>query len=108
MQSVAQAFHGINLPSYNVSTDDNIMSSVYIDGSFDAKENWPGGFFQNSRFFQAMVTPSKGKRYYDDGDRVTLTLTSASHKLTNRKLRKYTATPEKVAAKLREWIEGNR
>ena len=102
---IAQELDGL-VPVLNVKTDDNLMSSVTVSGTFDAKEDWANGIYENSRYFRFAVVPPKGARYYDGGDKVTLELWSKSYKLP--KSRKYTGTPAKVAAKLRAYLEANK
>ena len=87
------------VPVGHARTDDNLMSTIWVAGSFDKRETWANGIFENSRYFRFMISTEKGRRYYSEGDRVTAELT------TDRGFRKYTATPEKVAAKIRAWIE---
>ncbi len=95
-------------PVLRVNTNDNIMSSVWIKGAMDERDQWANGIFENGLYFSIAITPVKGTRYYVEGERVTLYLSHCSHKLPNAKLRKYTATPDKVIAKLAAWIESQR
>lgn len=91
----------------SIHTDDNIMSSVTIRGSFDSPSEWKNGIKYNSRHFRFAIVPMKGKRYYDCYDRkVTVELEHCQSNLSN--FRKYTATPEKVIAKIKAWIERNK
>ncbi len=95
-------------PEINVTTDDNIMSSVTIRGSFDPKTLWQGGIFHNSRFFIISVVPEKGKRYYEDTDtKVEVHMTAQSHKVKG-KLRKYTGPLNKVIEKIKKFIDENK
>jgi hypothetical protein len=95
------------LPYLSVTATDNLMSSVHIRGSFQAKEQWSNGIFHNSPYFIIFIQPEGDKRYYNPADtKVTLELTSKGGKVA--KLRKYTATVDKVIAKLRQWIEAQR
>ncbi len=88
------------VPYCRIECDDNLMSSVWIHGSYDPKETWSYGIYQNSNYFQFSITPAKGQRYYNGGD-VTVEYCSGS---VRRKFRKYTASPEKVVAKIKDWM----
>lgn len=90
-------------PVLQITTNDNLCSSVMIKGSFDPKENWEYGIFQNSRYFQFRVGPPKGKRYYEGGE-VTIELFSKRHDLP--KMRKYTGSVEKALDKIKNWLRG--
>ena len=94
-------------PCIKVKTSDNICSSVSIRGTIDPKSDWANGIFENGLYFNISVGPEKGKRYYEEGDKLTLELYSASYKLKKSKLRKYTGPLEKVIAKLVAWINSN-
>jgi hypothetical protein len=89
------------IPYLNVKGDDNLMSSVWLRGSFDKKEEWANGYIENSRYFLLHISPPKGGRWYEGGE-VTAEVTSGSG---INKFRKYTSTPEKVVAKVKQWIE---
>jgi hypothetical protein len=89
-------------PYFHIHTDDGLCSTVDVAGSFDPKETWINGIRENSRDFRFAIQP-KG-RYYTDGDIVVVTLDSASFKIPV-KFRKYTGTPDKCIAKIKEWIE---
>jgi hypothetical protein len=87
----------------SVSTDDNIMSSVWIQGTLENREEWKYGIFHNASHFLIRIMPANGKRYYDATDeKVTLELCTRSRKLSA--LRKYTGPKEKVIAKLKAWV----
>lgn len=88
-------------PVLNVTTDDNLLSSIAIKGSFDPKDKWPNNILQNSRWFLFCIHAHKGKRYYEKGDKLTVTLGTKHYNLPN--FRKYTGTPEKVLAKIKYW-----
>jgi len=105
MQAIADACREqLHAPFLQVSTDDNLCSSVSIKGSSDAKGEWENGIWQNSRYFHFNVSPLKGKRYYDDSDpKVTVQLYSGCRK--EAKFRKYTAPVHKVIAKIQSWID---
>lgn len=95
-------------PILGITTNDNLMSSVTIRGTFDHSSNWYNNIFHNGMYFILHITPEKGKRYYSEGEKVTLEEIGTSHKLKSSKVRKYTATPEKVIAKIKSWIENNK
>lgn len=103
MQAIADALAPLAtlVPYCHITCDDNLMSSVWLKCSFDKKEDWSNGIFHNSRYFMIHITPPKGARWYEGGN-VEAELTSASKV---DKFRKYTSTPEKVVAKIRQWIE---
>lgn len=56
--------------------------------------------------FQFFITAKDGKRYYEAGH-VTVELNRKSYKIA-AKFRKYTGTPEKAIAKIKQWILDNR
>lgn len=85
----------------SVQTDDNLMSSIQIRGSFDPRETWANGIWENSRYFRFAIIPEKGKRYYSPGEKVTVEL-RGSWKLP--KFRKSTTTPEKALQRIQKWI----
>lgn len=98
------------VPVLTVTTDDNVCSSIHFRGSFDAKEKWLYGIFENSRYFRFMLNASGNRRYYTEGDTITAELISCGGNSSERaamKFRKYTSTPEKVISKLQEWLEKN-
>ena len=103
---VQEALTGLT-PFLTVQTDDKFMSSVYVRGSHDPKDQWPGNIWENSRYFALHIVAEKGKRYYTEGERVTVEVSHASHKLNNSKLRKYTGPVDKAIAKIIAWIESN-
>lgn len=88
------------VPYAHLSCDDDLMSSVWLKCSFDKKEEWEYGIYHNSKYFMIRIIPPNGARYYSEGN-VTAELSSGSKVA---KFRKYTSTPEKVIAKIREWI----
>lgn len=100
------ALDGITLDCLNVTSDDNIMSSVSVRGSFDPRDSWYNKIFMNSRWFMFSIVPAKGVRYYDSETetKVTVELDNSSHKIS-RKFRKGTTTPTKAIERIREWIE---
>jgi hypothetical protein len=101
-EAISQELDG--LTSYIVfSCDDNIMSSVWIRGTKEPRTEWAHGIFYNATGFQFMISAAKGKRYYDEGDKLTVELT---YKGTNTPpFRKYTGPVEKVIARIKAWIE---
>ena len=111
MQHLVDLFGNPNvkkIPYYKVGTDDNIMSSIWIFGSFDSAESWVNKIYENSRYFKFMITPKQGKRYYVEGERVEIKLLTFGCKLKEiegfKKFRKYTGTPEQCADKLKKWV----
>lgn len=99
-EATKEALNGL-VPYLSVTTNDNLGSSVCIRGALEPKEEWPNGIFQNATYFIVFIWPFKGKRYYEEGEKVTLEL-SSGWKVP--KLRKYSAAPEKVVGKLKDWI----
>lgn len=100
------------VPSLSIHTDDNIMSSVTIKGTFDPPNEWKNGIEYNSRHFRFVIVPMEGMRYYNtlfpdkDDSKVTVELEHCQSNLSV--FRKYTATPEKVIAKIKTWMERNK
>jgi hypothetical protein len=90
-------------PVFACRASDNLMSLVYVSGSFDTRESWPNGIKENSRYFRFSIIP-KGRRYYNDGDTLTVEL-EQGYKL--KKFRKYTGPLDKILAKINEWIAAN-
>ena len=86
----------------NVTTTDNLMSSLFVRGSFDPKGTWLNGIWENSRHFHFHVTPQRG-RYYEAGQNVTAELIGKGQGMPN--FRKYSGTPEKVAKKIAGWLK---
>lgn len=101
MFEIAEAVKPLSagVPFFKVECDDNLCSSVVVRGSFQPRDQWANGIFQNSPHFVVRVAPKT--RYYTPGDDVTLELLSGSKVA---KLRKYTAQPAKVIAKLKGWL----
>jgi hypothetical protein len=99
IKDLAQA--ELSAPFILISTDDNLCSSVYIRGAFTTKDAWLYGIFHNAPYFQFLITAPG--RYYKEGDKVSVELTSKGQGVN--KFRKYTGTPEKVVAKIKEWLE---
>lgn len=86
-----------------ITTNDNIMSSVTIHATKEPKNNWKYGIFHNATYVVARIIP-KGKRYYTEGEPVTVEVISSTFPT---KFRKYTGAPEKAIAKLKDWIAQN-
>lgn len=86
-----------------VQTNDNIMSSVHIQGTHDPKDTWANGIIENSRCFHFMITPAKQQRYYTEGSNVTIQLLTKCYRITE-KFRKSTTTPEKAIERIADWI----
>lgn len=101
-----EAAVGNLVPFINLSCDDKLMSSIYIRGSFNAKENWNSRYWENSEYFRFSIEPEKNKRYYTKGEKVMVELRGKSHKIANS-FRKFTGSPEKVIARIKEWILSN-
>lgn len=95
------------IPFYKVSVSDNIMSNINITGSLDSVETWKQKIWENSRHFRFRVRPEKERRYYIDGEKVTIELQQVCHELKGdlKTFRKYTSTPEKCAEKMKEWLK---
>lgn len=108
MQAIAdQAIFALDAhktPMFAIGTDDHICSCVAINGSFDAKETWTNGIYQNSRYFIFCIQPAKGKRCYDVGDTLQVELVSS----WKPKFRKYTGPLPKILEKIAAWIEANK
>lgn len=93
------------LPHMVITVDDNIMSNVGLRGTKEPKEQWTNGIFHNATYFIAAIVPMDGKRHYDPADpKVTVEVNSVGSR-SMPKFRKYTASPDKVVAKLKEWIK---
>lgn len=106
MGTIAEAMEKsipVTLPYKSVKVEDGICSSVTVYGSLQKKEDWANGIFHNSPYFIIHIFPKGGKRFYEDGDEVTVELTSKSFKLP--KMRKYTGTTEKAVKKVKEYLE---
>jgi hypothetical protein len=89
------------LPYLAIKTDDNLMSSVWIRGSFQHKEDWQSSIYYNSPYFCFAIVPMKGARYYTSGENVTVTLDNRG---VGAKFRKYTGPIDKVLRKIQDWI----
>jgi hypothetical protein len=101
-----EAINGL-APVIGATTDDNLCSNVRIVGSYQPKAEWTYGIFHNSPYFIFAVHPEKGKRYYTEGEKVTVELTSVGSKVPS-KFRKYTGTPDKAIAKVVEWVKNSK
>jgi len=103
-KSVNDAMPRDILPCCQVTCSDSLCSSVMIRASYTPQEAWTNGIFQNSRYFQAKVSPPKGARYYNGEDRVTVEVFVTSYEL-GKKFRKYTGPIEKCIEKLVNWVK---
>lgn len=104
-EQVKEALAGL-VPYLTVGTNDNLMSSVSIRGSFDARETWTNGIWENSRNFRFSIVPMNGKRYYDAADdKVTVELEQGRRV---GKFRKSTATVAKVIERIKAFIEAGK
>lgn len=109
MQAIADiAKARLSCTYLTISVTDNLCSAITIYGSFDKREAWKNGIFENSKNFKFMITSKNNKRYYEEGDHLTVELLICSRQIINRNFRKYTGTPEKVIAKIADWIDSNR
>jgi len=90
------------VPYLTVTTDDNLMSSVWIKGSFQPRAQWEHNIFQNSPYFQIRLCPAKGQRYYEEGADMEMELCTKCSTLS--KLRRYTGPLSKILPKLEKWI----
>lgn len=88
-------------PYMAFKTDDNLMSSVLISGSFDPKDDWANGIYENSRYFRFHITPHNKQRWYNDGEPVCVELIQGYNV---PKFRKYTGPANKVLDKIEAWI----
>lgn len=105
MQAIATACEAaLNAEYLNITTDDNLCSSVCVKGALDSKDKWSGGIWQNGLWFMFWINPEKGQRYYEPGMKVTVELHVVSYKL-EVKFRKSTTTSDKVVDKIAKWIE---
>jgi hypothetical protein len=94
------------IPFLEVDNDSNLCSSIHIMGSFDKRETWSNGIFQNSRYFQFSIFPKNKERDYKGGEMTLEVLTCASDKM-KKKFRKVSGDKDKIASKLKEWILAN-
>jgi hypothetical protein len=94
------------IPYMNIDCNDNLMSNIDIIGSFDDRRDWLNGIRENSHYFRFSIKPAQG-RYYEAGQPVTAELYLKSYEIASR-FRKYTGTPEKAIAKIKQWILDNR
>ena len=92
------------LPHLQIVATDNLGSSVTFRGSFDPKEEWSNKIFMNSKHFIIHFFLAKGKRYYEEGDKVKIEFSTGSD-VSN--FRGSTTTPEKAIERIRKWIVDN-
>lgn len=99
---IADALEDLDIPVLQVTTDDNIMSSVSIVGSLEPREQWINGILQNSPYFKMSVAPSSG-RYYSEGDKMSVELIASGMGMP--KFRKYsTDKVDRIAKKIRDYL----
>jgi hypothetical protein len=98
---------GFSAHYLRIRASDNLMSSVMINGSHEREEQWYFNIYENSPYFRFMLSPANGKRYYEQGEKVTVELFSKHHKI-EKKFRKSTCTPEKAIERIKEWIEATK
>lgn len=103
--TIAKAVEGLNVPVLSVTASDTLMSSVWVTGSFDPKENWNNGIFENSRYFRFHITPAENCRYYipEVDTRVTVELAYKSYTV-DKGFRKSTTYPERAAERIAKWL----
>ncbi|MHC4372168.1 MAG: hypothetical protein ACYSW8_31575 [Planctomycetota bacterium] len=105
MQAICEACKvALSAAFLRITTNDNLCSSVAIQGALDSKEEWTNGIYQNGWCFTFFIFPPKGQRYYEEGGKIRVELQTVTHKLASVKFRKYTGPPEKVIAKIKAWI----
>lgn len=105
MQNIAEiAKKQLSATFLVVHASDNIMSAVNIRGSHDKEKTWSNNIFENSRYFAFLITPAKNKRYYINGESVTVELLHKDYLITER-FRKSTTTPEKAVERIATWIK---
>lgn len=104
MQAISELMkEKLSAPYLRIQCSDNLCSSVMISGALVTKEEFPNGILQNAPFFMIQIRPAT--RYYTEGQEVSAEMFCRHYKLP--KMRKYTSSsPEKVAKKIQEWIEG--
>lgn len=88
-----------------IRCSDDIMSNVFIAGSFNNKKYWRNNIFENSKYFKVYIVPENEKRFYDEKDKNVTLVMIAVWKC--EKIRTYTSTPENVVDKLVYWIKKN-
>lgn len=94
----------IQLPVFNVFADDNIASSVVVRGTFDPKNGWENGLFQNSRYFIFFIRLAKNYRWndmYHEGDNITIKLLSK----LEVEFPEFTGTPDEAVNLMIQWIK---
>jgi len=92
------------LPYLTVSTDDNFCSSITIRGTKEPREQWGYGYFENASCFLISIAPANDKRYYTDGDKLSVDVICSRNW---SKFRKYSGDANKIAAKVKSWILTN-
>ncbi len=95
-----------SVPYLTIKASDNLMSNITIHGSMESKDAWQYNIFQNSTYFMFYISPEKGKRYYTEGENVSVEIISKKSDLGN--FRKYTGPVGKVVLKIKKWIGDNK
>jgi len=99
MQAIADeveaALVGFNFPTFGVHASDNIASSVVVNFGLDAKADWPGKIYYNSRYAKMHISPPRS-RYYDPTVEPKITAEVLTRGLTIPKFRKATGSPKSV------------
>jgi hypothetical protein len=103
--SLTTSFESVNkqLPYLHIYASDKLCSSILISGSLEPKEQWLHGIFENSKYFRISIMCKENKRFYEENDLVTCELITSHHAL--KKFRKCSATPEKIIAKIVEYVK---
>ena len=104
MQPIADKISvlGDKIPCLQIKCNDVFGSSIYLSGSYDKKEDWINGIWENSRHFRFTIRPV-GERLYTGG-KVTVELIQRSKV---GKFRKSTCTVDKCIERITNWIEEN-
>ncbi len=94
------------LPVVGIAVNDNLMSSIWLRVSFAPRCEWENGIWENSPYMGFMITTASGKRYYEEGDPITITqpLMDSGLMKTRKAWRKLTASPDKAVAKLAAYL----
>jgi hypothetical protein len=100
-ERVAKEVGGLT-PWMRVTTDDNFCSSIFIRGSYQLKEQWANGIFENSDYFLIKLAPKT--RYYSEGQEIGMEMVT-SHGVA--KMRRYHGPVDKVLEKVIKWIKSN-
>lgn len=99
----------LSCPYLRIRCDDNIMSSVDIRGTLTPKDEWPNAIFHNAPGFTFLVSPEKGKRYFDPDDtRVQVSLLTCGPGMPNCRFRRYTGPIASALARIVAWVDSNK